>query len=87
MAKKQMRAFLPSLAVAVLLMGLIGCGQQQIASQGGAPDHLQIAIYMPGAGKPTAVVTLADASRVQHLYGTVTALPLLPQNMPCTADG
>ncbi len=87
MATKQMRAFLPTLALAALLVEMIGCGPQQIASQGGAPDHLQIAIYMLGAGKPTTVVTLADASRVQHLYGTVTALPLLPQNMPCTADG
>ncbi|HEY7416479.1 MAG TPA: hypothetical protein VH593_14900 [Ktedonobacteraceae bacterium] len=89
MVTKQIRALLPGLVLAVLLVILSGCGQQQVGAQGGGPDHLQIALYDPGstAGKPTALVTLADASKVQQLYETVMALPLLPQNMACTADG
>ena len=88
MVTKHIRAVLPGLALAALLIGLNGCGWRQAPAQGSALDHLHIAIYIPGpnAVKPVAVLTFADASRVQHLYTTMLALPLLPPNMPCTAE-
>lgn len=81
MFTRYLRALLPGLALAVLLIGLSGCG-----SQAAAPDRVQIASHLvdPQVTKPTVILT--DASLVQQLYTTVVALPQLPQNTPCTDE-
>jgi hypothetical protein len=89
MFTKQIRAFLPGLALAALLVGLSGCGGPPASSQAGAsnaPDRVQIAIHVldPEVGKP--IVTLTDVSLVRQLFTTVVALSPLPQNLVCTME-
>ena len=89
MFTKQLRAFLPGLALTALLVGLSGCGWQPASSQAGAsnaPDRAQIAIHVldPEVGKP--IVTLTDVSLVRQLYTKVVALSPLPQNSACTTE-
>lgn len=89
MFTKHIRTFLSGLALAVLLVGLSGCGGHPTSSQASArntPDRVQIAIHVldPAGGKP--VVTLTDVSLVRQLYATVVALSPLPQNSACTQE-
>ena len=91
MFTRQIRTFLPSLALAVLLAGLSGCGQQPASFQAGvgnALDRVQIVASIPGlqGGKPAVTLTLMDVSLTQQLYSTIVALSPLPQNAACTAD-
>src|SRR5258708_33075169 len=56
---------------------------------GGSPDSVRInfemAVLDPAQSK--RVVTLNVVTQVQHLYATIFALPPMPQNIACTADG
>lgn len=89
MVTKHRRAFLPCLALAVLLAGLSGCGGPPASSQAGtrnAPDRVQIAIHVLDPQVGELVVTLTDVSLVRQLYTTVVALSPLPQNSTCTQE-
>ena len=76
------------------LVGLSGCGmnagsQAAGPGPGGSPDSVRINFETPVLD-PThskRVVTLNVATQVQQLYRTIFALPPMPQNIACTADG
>lgn len=89
MFMKHIRASLPALALAVLLVGLSACGRQSassLADPSHTPDQLQIVIHQPGSEVGDPTVTLTNISLVQRFYGTFTSLALMPQNVACTAD-
>jgi hypothetical protein len=86
---KVRRGCIPGLALAVLLLGVSGCGAQYPSVNvgvGDVPESVQIAIHLvlPQGGNP--VVTLTNPSRVLHLYNTVLQLPDLAENSICPAD-
>jgi len=83
------KTYLSCLALAMLLLGLSGCGWSPASSQADArntPDRLQITIHPlePEVGKPA--VTLTDISLVRQMYTTVVGLSSLPQNSVCTQE-
>jgi hypothetical protein len=96
MFTRQIRAFLPVLALTALLAGLSGCGWQSDPSQVGAKqvptnnilDSVQIVMSLlgPGPQGKQVTLTLKGVSQVRKLYTAIVGLPLLPQNTPCTAD-
>ena len=87
----------PTLLAALLLaflVGLSGCGmnagsQAAGPGPGGSPDSVRINFETPvlDPAHSKRVVTLNVATQVQHLYRTIFALPPMPQNIACTADG
>ena len=87
----------PTLLAALLLaflVGLSGCGmnagsQAAGSGPGGSPDSVRINFETPvlDPAHSKRVVTLNVATQVQHLYRTIFALPPMPQNIACTADG
>lgn len=94
MHNKNIRAFLPILALAMLLIGLSGCGTNASALgsaaetptvPGNAPDRVQITlgnVVQPN----TPSLTLTDTSLAQQLYTTALALPHAPTNLVCTDE-
>ncbi|MBV9617073.1 MAG: hypothetical protein JO031_16590, partial [Ktedonobacteraceae bacterium] len=89
MFPQQLRAFLPCLTLAALLVVLSGCGWRPASSPVSAsnpPDRVQIAIHFIGLQAGTPVLTLTDVSRVRQLYTTVMALSPLPQDAVCTLE-
>jgi len=76
------------------LVGLSGCGmnagsQAAGPGPGGSPDSVRINFATPvlDPAHSKRVVTLNVATQVQQLYRTIFALPPMPQNMACPADG
>lgn len=81
---------LPFLFVVSLLVCLSGCGSNSSISgnpPGGKPDHVQIVIDSFGLDQQKSPVTLTVASIVQQLYTTIYALPQMPEQVACTAEG
>lgn len=90
---KHRPTLLPALLLA-FLVGLSGCGmhagsQAAGPGPGGNPDSVRITFERPvlDAGQSKHVLTLNVATQVQQLYRTIFALPPMPQNIACTADG
>jgi hypothetical protein len=90
---KHIHTLLPALLLA-FLVGLSGCGMNAGSpaagpGPGGSPDSVRInfdtPVFDPAQSK--RVVTLNVATQVQQLYTTIFALPPMPQNIACTADG
>jgi hypothetical protein len=56
---------------------------------GGSPDSVRINFDTPALDPAQSkhVLTLKVVTQVQHLYATIFALPPMPQNIACTADG
>src|SRR6266851_208864 len=85
------------LALVALFSILSGCGSNvsggtlsapaTSATAGNMPDSVQITI-ITGAYPPNKQpqVTLRQLAQVQQLYQTTLALPLMPQNIACTAE-
>ncbi|MGZ3646721.1 MAG: hypothetical protein ACXVCM_23055 [Ktedonobacteraceae bacterium] len=92
-----MNKHIPTLLPAVLLaflVGLSGCGMNagsQTAGpvHGGSPNSVRITFETPGLdpARSKHVLTLNVVTQVQHLYATIFALPPMPQNIACTAEG
>jgi hypothetical protein len=90
---KHRPTLLPALLLA-FLVGLSGCGMNAGSGAagpgpGGSPDSVRITFERPvlDAGQSKHVLTLNVAIQVQQLYRTIFALPPMPQNIACTADG
>lgn len=90
---KHVHTLLAALLLA-FLVGLSGCGMNagsQAASPepSGSPDSVRITFERPllDPAQSKHVMTLNVATQVQHLYRTIFALPPMPQNIGCTADG
>ena len=90
---KHRPTLLPALVLA-FLVGLSGCGMKagsQTAGpdSGGGPDSVRITFETPVLDPTHSkhVLTLNVVTQVQHLYATIFALPPMPQNIACTADG
>ena len=90
---KHIHTLLPALLLA-FLVGLSGCGMNAGSpaagtGPGGNPDSVRINFETPGLGPAQSkhVLTLNVATQVQQLYKTIFALPPMPQNIACTADG
>jgi hypothetical protein len=91
--KKHIHPFLPALLLA-FLVGLSGCGMNAGSpaadpGPGGSPDSVRISFERPvlDSAQSQHVLTLNVATQVQQLYRTIFALPPMPQNIACTADG
>ena len=86
MLMKKRLTFLSGLLLVGLLAYLSGCGANSGVGNAptGKPDSVSIQINEVIGGKKT--LTLSVASMAQQLYTTIYALPLLPENQPCTAD-
>lgn len=96
MFSKNVRTLAPLVALLVLLCGLSACGSNtsgQPAVQtsptvtGNLPDSLRIDIEVPSVvqGKQPHL-TLRNVAQVQQFYHTTLALPLMPQQIACTAE-
>lgn len=90
---KRIPTLLPALLMA-FLVGLSGCGmnarsQAADPGPGGSPDSVRINFGTPvlDVAQSKHVVTLNVITQVHHLYATIFALPPMPQNIACTADG
>jgi hypothetical protein len=90
---KLLPTLLPTLLLA-FVVGLCGCGmnsgsQAAGPGPGGNPDSVRINFETIAfdSTQSTHVVTLNVVTQVQHLYATIFALPSMPQNIVCTADG
>ena len=90
---KHRPTLLPALLLA-FLVGLSGCGMNARSQAAGArlrgsPDSVRINFERPvlDPAQSQHVVTLNVVTQVQHLYATIFALPPMPQNIACTADG
>lgn len=92
MQKNRHSLFLCLLLFSFILL-LSSCGNMA-ESQGGSqapatinPDQVQIEItgFSPANDKPS--LTLTDKARVQKLYALINALPAMPENSVCTAEG
>ena len=90
---KNARALVLLLALAVLISSLSACGSN-VAGQGSTPtattslpESVRIAIGGPGAETRNAPqVTLRVVAQVQQFYRTTLALPLMPEQIACTAE-
>src|SRR5260370_36267940 len=68
----------------------MNAGSQAAGSgPGGSPDSVRINFETPvlDPAHSKRVLTLNVVTQVQHLYRTIFALPPMPQNIACTADG
>jgi hypothetical protein len=90
---KPIPTLLPALLLA-FLVGLSGCGMNARSpaagpGPGGSPDSVRINFERPvlDPAQSKHVVTLNVATQVQQLYTTIFALPPMPQNIACTAEG
>jgi hypothetical protein len=90
---KHIPTLLPAVVLA-FLVGLSGCGMKagsQTAGPGssGSPNSVRITFETPALDSAHSkhVLTLNVVTQVQHLYATIFALPPMPQNIACTADG
>jgi hypothetical protein len=90
---KHRSTLLPALVLA-FLVGLSGCGMKagsQTAGPGssGNPDSVRITFETPvlDPAHSKHMLTLNIVTQVQYLYATIFALPPMPQNIACTADG
>ncbi len=90
---KHRPTLLPALLLAFLI-GLSGCvmkaGSQTAGPLPGvSPDSVRITFETSGLDPAHSkhVLTLNIVTQVQHLYATIFALPTMPQNIACTADG
>lgn len=94
---KHIHILLPVLLLA-FLVGLSGCGmnagsQAAGPGPGGNPDSVRIEHDIPTLDPAQSkrvvkrVVTLNVATQARQLYTTIFALPPMPQNIACTADG
>jgi hypothetical protein len=86
MSTKKSFTLLLSLLLVGVLLGLSGCGNQ-VAGQtpGEKPDNLQIEIDELPLHK--TVLNLKDAGLTQQIYALIYALPQMPDNIGCTAEG
>jgi hypothetical protein len=86
MSTKKSFTLLLSLLLVWTLLGLSGCGNQLVGQTPGAkPDNLQIEIDTLPLQK--TVLNLKDAGLTQQLYALIYALPQMPDNIGCTAEG
>ncbi len=84
---------LTAMLILGLLIGFGGCGVTSNAGNDtfkptGSPDSMSITIHtVVPQNNEQAAILIHDTSLVQHLYATIYALPPMPAQQACTADG
>lgn len=90
---------LPALLLAGILLLVSGCGFRSDTGSGGPgvpkqpsvkPDSVKIEItgmYQPDMTTTKPVLTLKDSTIAQQLYAAMYALPAMPDQINCTAEG